>query len=134
LQLAFLWNKEIDRLVQNSTSFKPVSSAFTPDHIVYSGSDPLFAFSMAKTEFLDDYNKHLEKFGRAPKIIAFFELGVFGVGSSESRAKLALDLFIDTMKVAAYTESFGGPLFMEQDKIDFINNWEVEAFRSRVQA
>jgi hypothetical protein len=36
------------------------------------------------------------------------------------------------VKVAVYTESFGGPLFMPPDQIAFINNWEVERYRSKV--
>jgi len=38
----FLCNKEISGLVKDRASFYPVSSAFSPDHIVYAGSDPLF--------------------------------------------------------------------------------------------
>jgi hypothetical protein len=38
------------------------------------------------------------------------------------------------VKIAVYSESFGGPCFMPQAKIDFINNWEVERYRSSVSA
>jgi len=130
--LAFISNKEIKKYIESRESFYPVSSAFTPDHIVYAGSDPLFTSAKNREEFLEDYKNHSEKTGRTPKIIAFEGGGVFGAAGNEKAAKLALELFLDTVKVAVYTESFGGPLFMEKDKIDFINNWEVEAFRSRV--
>ena len=58
--------------------------------------------------------------------------GIFGIGSSEKAASLALLLFTDTAKVAAYAESFGGGRFMTRDTIAFINNWEVERYRSQV--
>ena len=128
----FLSNNEISRLVENSDSFNPVSSAFTPDHIVYAGSDPLFTRAGTKAELEADWEGHLKRTGRPPKIVALQGLGVFGIGASERAALLALELFKDTVKVAVYSESFGGPLFMAQDKIDFINNWEVEAFRTRM--
>jgi rhamnose utilization protein RhaD (predicted bifunctional aldolase and dehydrogenase) len=41
---------------------------------------------------------------------------------------------MDALKVAVYTESFGGPLFMSDDQIRFINTWEVERYRSKVSA
>jgi rhamnose utilization protein RhaD (predicted bifunctional aldolase and dehydrogenase) len=130
-------NNEIAALVRDRASFSPVSSSFTPDHIVYSGSDPLFVETgtVATTECLREaWKKQLEKTGRIPKITALQGLGVFGIGPSEKAAKLALELFMDTVKVAVYAQAFGGERFMSQDQIDFINNWEVERYRSKVSA
>jgi len=129
---AFYCNTEVSSLIKSRESFYPVSSAFTPDHIVYAGSDPGFSEAVSEEAGRSDWNKHLAKTGRPPKIIALRGLGVFGLGPTEKAANLALELFIDAVKVAVYSESFGGPLFMVQDQIDFINNWEVEAFRTSV--
>jgi hypothetical protein len=41
-------------------------------------------------------------------------------------------LFLDTVKVAVFTESFGGPRFMDDDQIEFIRGWEVERYRSKM--
>ena len=130
--VVFMSGGEIPALVENRASFKPVSGAFTPDHIVYAGSDPLFAEARTAAGFREAWNNHLKKTGRKPKIAAVQGLGVFGLGSAEKAARIALDLFQDTIKIAICSESFGGPLFMAQDKIDFINNWEAERFRSGV--
>ena len=78
------------------------------------------------------WKNHVQKTGMNPKIIAVQGLGIFGAAATEKAANLALDLFKDAIKVSVYAESFGGPLFMTQDKIDFINNWEVERFRASV--
>ena len=129
---AFMIGSEISALVKNRDSFAPFSSAFTPDHIVYSGSDPLFTEAQTAEGLLADMKNHAEKTGRNPKIIAVRGLGIFSAAATEKAAKLALELFRDTIKVAVYSQSFGGPLFMTQDKIDFINNWEVERFRSNI--
>ena len=126
----FMQSKEIFALVKDRASFAPVASVFTPDHIVYSGSNPLFV--EANQDIRGAWKDHADKTGRNPKTVAVQGLGVFGAAAAEKAASLALDLFKDAVKVAAYSESFGGPRFMKQDKIDFINNWEVERYRSNV--
>ena len=128
----FLQAAEISSLVKNHASFAPVSSAFTPDHIVYAGSNPLFTEATAAPGIRDAWKNHTEKTGRDPKIAAVQDLGIFGAAATEKAASLALDLFIDSVKVAVYSESFGGPRFMTHDEIDFINNWEAECFRTNV--
>ncbi|MDR2718491.1 MAG: class II aldolase/adducin family protein [Treponema sp.] len=131
---AFMGGGEIAALVKNRSSFAPVSSAFTPDHIVYSGSDPLFSETADDAGISYAWKDHVQKTGRNPKIAAVKGLGVFGAAVTEKAARFALDLFLDTVKIAIYAESFGGPLFMTQEQINFINNWEVERFRSTVSA
>ena len=148
---AFLCNREISRLVKDTASFYPVSSAFSPDHIVYAGSDPLFfgtgkpgAFaetgfqeaslqeaSLQEASLQKAWKNHVAKTGMAPKIAAIQGLGVYGLGASEKAADLALVLFLDAVKVSVFSDSFGGPLFMSRDQINFINGWEVEAYRSK---
>jgi len=130
----FMRGGEVAALVKDRMSFAPVSSAFTPDHIVYAGSEPLFIEANTSGGIQDAWKKHIEKTGRAPKIVAVQGLGVFGVGGTDKAALLALELFRDSVKVAVYSQSFGGPLFMTKDKIDFINNWEVERYRANVSA
>jgi len=129
---AYMRSGEIMSFIKDRESFYPVSSAFTPDHIVYAGSDPLFIEAGSIDVIRNEWDKHAKKTGRNPKIIAVQNLGVFSAAASEKAADFALELFKDTVKVAVYAESFGGPLFMTADKIDFINNWEVERFRSVV--
>jgi rhamnose utilization protein RhaD (predicted bifunctional aldolase and dehydrogenase) len=131
----FRRNHEISALVKDRASFRPVSSSFTPDHIVYSGSDPLFVETGAAADLLREaWKEHVDKTRGIPKIAALQGLGVFGIGPSEKAATLALDLFTDTVKVAVYAQAFGGERFMSRDQIDFINNWEVERYRSKVSA
>jgi len=130
----FMRSGEIAMLVKDRASFAPVSSAFTPDHIVYAGSEPLFTPANTSAGIHDAWKDYVDKTGRKPKIVAVQGLGVFGVGASEKASLLALELFRDAIKVAVYSQSFGGPLFMTNDKIGFINNWEVERYRAKVSA
>jgi len=130
----FMRSGEIAELVKDRASFAPVSSAFTPDHIVYAGSEPLFIEANTSAGIHDAWKECVDKTGRKPKIVAVQGLGAFGVGASEKAARLALELFRDAIKIAVYSQSFGGPLFMTKDKIDFINDWEVERYRANVSA
>jgi len=126
---------ETSRLTASAEAFSVFSAPFTPDHIVYAGSDFLWAESADALP--DAYAAFLAKFGgRRPKLAAVKGLGVFGLGAegNEKSARLAVELFRDAAKIAAYTEAFGGPRRMTQDQVDFINDWEVERYRSKISA
>lgn len=138
-ECGFMVNRETARLVESVRDFGPISSAYTPDHIVYYGHKPLFvrkaeggteaagAVSAALAEYRKEYPDN------PPRIVAVEGLGIFAAGDSTERVRLMFDLFKDAVKISVYTRSFGGPLFMSKDKIDFIVNWEVEKYRSSMQ-
>lgn len=136
----FAVDAEIEKLVASSAAFASVASPFTPDHIVYAGSDFLFVDSSSGTPagLVDDlgnaYGEFAKKYKRMPKLAAVRGLGVFGIGQNGNKksASLAIDLFRDAAKIAAFVESFGGARFMTRDQVDFINNWEVESYRSKI--
>lgn len=124
-------NKEFERILRDDKSFYPVSSAFTPDHIVYSGFKPLWVEfpgdeASVGSAVLQAYELFESQYGSAPKIICVQNLAVFALGEN------ALKLFTDTVAVSVYSESFGGPLFMDEAMIDFIRTWEVEKYRSSI--
>ncbi|MDR2376376.1 MAG: class II aldolase/adducin family protein [Treponema sp.] len=128
-------NAELVRFTASEDAFKAVSRAFSPDHIVYAGSEPLFidaAVAGSAGGIREALKNHTEKTGVVPKTVAVQGLGVFGMGSSENAAANAVRLFNDAVKVAVYTESFGGPLFMSPEQTAFITNWEVERYRTKV--
>lgn len=127
-------DRELENRLQSEERFYPISSAFTPDHIVYSGFKPLWIPASVFTgeDAAEAVQSLVQQFSQAngvpPKTVAVEKVGVFTENSN------ALILFIDTVKVASYSESFGGPLFMTDDQIDFIRNWEVEKYRANVSA
>ncbi len=131
-QIYSFLNRELVGLLQDTASFYPVSSAFTPDHIVYSGFRPLwipesvFGADDPVSEIVRYAEGFKEEHGVAAKSVAVQRTGVF------TYTDKAMLLFLDTVKVSVYTESFGGPLFMDDDQIDFIRNWEVEKYRAAV--
>ncbi|MDR0668841.1 MAG: class II aldolase/adducin family protein [Treponema sp.] len=133
--IAFERNPEIVRFTADKNAFEGVSRPFSPDHIVYAGSAPLFINAGTVESaggIRESLKKHTEKTGSIPKTVAVQGLGVFGLAGSENAAANAVRLFNDAVKVAVYSESFGGPLFMSSDQAAFINNWEVERYRSKI--
>ncbi|MDR0721326.1 MAG: class II aldolase/adducin family protein [Treponema sp.] len=137
-QVCFERNAALSTFIRDASSFYPVSSALTPDHIVYAGSDPLFipVFDTPASDVVrviqEAWEGHLDKTGMIPKIVAVQGLGAFGIGTGEKAPHRALELFTDALKVAVYAQAFGGVCFMSPDKIRFINTWEVEQYRSQV--
>ena len=125
-KILFAMNKEYERCLSDEASFSKVASSFTPDHIVYAGFKPLWVGENA------DVGKAFEEFeahnGVKAKIVCVQNLGVFSLGEKP------MPLFMDSVAISVYSESFGGPLFMDEPMIDFIRNWEVEKYRSKVAA
>lgn len=122
-------NSEILRFSQSFESVKPLLYPFTPDHIVYCKAYPLFINGF--TELEQGFREYENKNGYPPKIVIIKGLGFIAAGKNEKDALTAQLLFNDAIKVAVYTESFGGPLHMTQELTDFIVNWEVEAYRQK---
>ncbi len=127
-----LFNRELQTRLQDAEAFYPVSSSYTPDHIVYSGFAPLWIDesvfeAQEPAAAVATACRTFEKTnGVAPKIVAVQNTCV--IATSEN----ALNLYLDTLKVAAFAESFGGPRFMDHDQIDFIRTWEVESYRAKL--
>jgi len=132
--------KELLRFAENEQSAEPVMSSYTPDHIVYSGHKPLWVpdsvLSLSAEEGAERIAGLIDSYTAAetvpPKVVLVQRTGAFGLGAGRQQAESALQLFYDTVKVAVYSESFGGHLFMTQDQIDFIRNWEAESYRSNM--
>ena len=112
-------------------SFAPLTSAFSPDHIVYAGHEFLLVEDGA-SGIEDAWSGFVARNGTAPRIVLVRGLGAFSCAATLSAADAAILLYTDACKVAAYAESFGGPLHMTREKIEFIRNWEVEKYRSSV--
>lgn len=128
--ITFENNTEISAAVKDSASFQKVHSSYTPDHIVYAGPEMLFIENLNSIERdIDQYRERNECY---PKVIAVKMIGVFALGDGEDSSHITMLFFLDALKIAVYAESFGGYKFMDKGQIDFIKNWEVEKFRSKV--
>ncbi len=126
----FITNREILSFLSSKRAFAPLSAAFTPDHIVYCKAEFLYTES---PELLDvKFQEFSQRTGYMPKIVCIKDIGTFVLSDTQKEIDTATLLFLDAVKVAVYAESFGGPLHMTPELIDFITNWEVEAYRQKV--
>jgi rhamnose utilization protein RhaD (predicted bifunctional aldolase and dehydrogenase) len=128
-------NRLIERFSRNRNEFSKISAPFTPDIIVYCKSNYLFIETSIQQNSLAIENAivkfHTEN-GYFPKILVLQGMGLVSIGESEKQVNTALDVFEDQMKIAWFSDFFGGQHFMEPLQINFIDSWEVENYRRKI--
>ena len=133
--LEFHANAELHQRLHSPKEFAPLAGAFTPDHIVYAGSAPLYVTgdSIAPAAGLSSLiAAYRHDHGADPRIIAIERLGVVAVAETASACRTALALFLDEVKIAAYADSFGGARHLDPHLVKFIESWEVERYRKKI--
>ncbi|MCK4959312.1 MAG: class II aldolase [Planctomycetes bacterium] len=106
-----------------SGDFEVYTGPISPDHIVYAYSFPFIGAPSAES-----IKQFQETNGYWPRIISFGEM-VFGAGESQRKADLALEMSQDGALVTQLAGAFGGICYLTDRARDFIENWEVEAYR-----
>lgn len=114
--------------VVRGSPFTATDGPLSPDHIVYSKSY-CYRGPISK----EGLHAFRAKHGYWPRVVAT-PWAVFGVGTSLRQAQLALDLAGDGALVAQLTTAFGGPRYLTDAAREFIENWEVESYRSKQMA
>ncbi len=127
-------NTLIDSFLKSDEKMEYLVNPFTPDGIVFCGPRPLVVDSFSNTqEILMDFKSKLETFrlesGYDPKVVVIRDIGVFAPGDNINAANVVIDVFEDVLKIAHYSLNFGGPNFMNESDVEFIENWEVESYR-----
>lgn len=119
----FAVNKEI-------LAYDPTTKSLSPDHIVYAKAKQLAVD--AETGLEEAFAAFERENGYKPKVIFVKDVGMFTCGLNENEAHTASIVMYDAIKVVCYAASFGGVKPMPEFLIDFIVNWEVESYRSKV--
>jgi NAD(P)-dependent dehydrogenase (short-subunit alcohol dehydrogenase family)/rhamnose utilization protein RhaD (predicted bifunctional aldolase and dehydrogenase) len=127
-------NSLIRHFTDNPDHADLVSLPFTPDNIVYCRARPLYIGSTGTTsELIEEFKNKLEKyrsdFGGNPKIILMKEIGLIAADESIKMTDILLDVFEDLLKISFLSQGFGGPHFLPDKQISFIENWESENYR-----
>ena len=117
--------------------YKAISNPFTPDGIVYANSVFIYAdYNGDADGFLKTVQGKIEAYqkekGKLPKIIVAKGLGVMLMADNPQNAEILYDVITDHCRIARFSESFGGQHPMTARQIQFIENWEVEQYRSKV--
>lgn len=127
--VTFCTNGQVMNISSDEKSFAEVKKPFTPDHIVYCKDEPLFVKDSA--DLKADFAEYVKRKGYNPKIAVVKGLGFFAVGATKKEAEIAKLLFLDAIKVAVYSASFGGAMHLTDEFTSFILNWEIEQYRSK---
>jgi len=136
--LRMLWDEKGNSIVkfynQNEIyAFDPATKALTPDHIVYSKAKQLIIPAGSDGDKIKElFEAFVAANGYKPKIAFAEGIGMFAMGATVKEAATAGIVMLDAIKVACYAEAFGGINPMPDDLIDFIVNWEVESYRSKI--
>lgn len=126
----FSKNDLILSFVETASTYDRVNKPFTPDDIVYCKSN--YAFVREIDSLAEVVTEFKNRCTYLPKVIAIQGKGVLAVEDSLKSAQTVQEVFQNMMKVSFYSENFGGPHFMTQSQIDFIDNWEVENYRRQI--
>ena len=114
-------------------SYDPATKSLSPDHIVYAKAKQLQLPAHADSDSIANaFDSFVAENGYKPKIVFVDGLGMFSCGMTAKEALTAQVVMLDAIKVVAYAQSFGGVSPMPDFLIDFIVNWEVESYRSKV--
>lgn len=105
--------------------FDSGSGPISPDHIVYAKSYPFEGVLTA-----DNLRAFKAARGYAPRVVVT-DTAVLGVGVNEKAARLALELALDGAVVKRLARVFGGLQYLSDRSREFIENWEVESYRSK---
>ena len=114
-------------------AYDPTTESLSPDHIVYAKAKQLILPANVDGDGIKAaFDAFVAENGYKPKIAFVKDLGMFSIGLNMKEAVTAQTVMLDAIKVVAYTKSFGGVSAMPAFLIDFIVNWEVESYRSKV--
>ena len=126
----FSKNDLVQSFVESKSAFEKVNKPFTPDDIVYCKSNYVFVSGI--DVLVGAVSEFRNRLTYLPKVIAIQGKGILAVEDSLKSAQTVQEVFQNMMKVSFYSENFGGPHFMTQSQIDFIDNWEVENYRRQI--
>ena len=120
----------LDILSDSRLAFENLAHAYTPDHIVYCGARPLYLEN--NDNVAGDFKDYVDRQGRPPKIVVINSGAFYALGSNVKAVRLAAQLFADQVRLLYYTHNFGGPNPLPEEFVRFIENWEIESYRSKV--
>ncbi len=132
----FTTGKEIRAVLESRETIINLQQSLSPDHIVYMGHTPLVYDDLPEDQLIvsieNDYKIFTDRWGKEPKSVLILGKGFISVGNSRKGADTARLLMLDAIRVIRIAENFGGPKFMFEEKVNFINTWEVEKYRAKL--
>jgi NAD(P)-dependent dehydrogenase (short-subunit alcohol dehydrogenase family)/rhamnose utilization protein RhaD (predicted bifunctional aldolase and dehydrogenase) len=137
LKTVKLVNNSLLDFYLNEENYPVVANPFTPDGIVYANSAYIYIeYKGDPAAFIADIQTKIDAYqlakGKLPKVIFAKGLGVMLISDHAQGADVLYDVITDCCRIARLSQTFGGEHPMTPRQIQFIENWEVEQYRSKV--
>ncbi|MBE6393248.1 MAG: SDR family NAD(P)-dependent oxidoreductase [Lentisphaerae bacterium] len=114
--------------VVSSAPFAIPRGPLTPDHLVYAKAFGVVSNAPCKEE-IDAFKAER---GYLPRMIELPGKAVFCAGAKKSSADTVLALARNGALIEQIAKAFGGVHYLSDAQRGFIENWEVESYRSKV--
>lgn len=109
------------------------AGALTPDQIVYCRAVPLRVNRSQPSHAIgDEFESYAARYGMEPWLAVIEGAGVAAFRTSISLARTALNVFLDAAAIYRDATRMGGVRTLSASQCEFIENWEVEAYRRSV--
>lgn len=116
-----------------------LNGPLTPEQIVYCLSFPLWVelpsepTPEAILEILRQAVKaYRDTYRLPPQIVLVKGLGLFAAESDALQTRIAFEVYADAVRIMLGAAQFGAVRHMPRDKREFIEKWEVEAYRRNI--
>jgi NAD(P)-dependent dehydrogenase (short-subunit alcohol dehydrogenase family)/rhamnose utilization protein RhaD (predicted bifunctional aldolase and dehydrogenase) len=124
-------------LTDKETFEKGIGTPFTPDQLVYCGSEYLFLESAgSEVTVMKEAEMQIAAFrhrkGCLPKVLFIRGEGVVVAENSTVSLDYVKDIVNDFCQISKLSENFGGPHPLTGHQMRFIENWEFEHYRKKV--
>ncbi len=130
--VVFEASKTVLDFAESAESFSVLKEPLSPDHIVYCKAEPLFLEDCTPEGIIAAFRAFEERRGFKPKVVFAKNIGMFTLGRTLKEARTAASVWRDAMSITVMAGSFGGVRHMAPEMVDFILNWEVESYRTKV--
>jgi NAD(P)-dependent dehydrogenase (short-subunit alcohol dehydrogenase family)/rhamnose utilization protein RhaD (predicted bifunctional aldolase and dehydrogenase) len=137
LKVARIRNNRLARhFTSSEENFLKISLPFIPDQIVYCKARPVYIDADEPESIINQCSEKVLQFrteyGYMPRMAGIKGYGIIAFDNNIKSAETEQDIFEDWMQVSYLSENFGGPHFLSDSEIAFIDNWEVENYRRKV--
>ena len=136
-KIAGIRNNPLAQLfLRDAASFAKVALPFIPDQIVYCKARAIYLEQDQPEAIIAECNTkvdaYVKQYGYMPKMVGLKGYGIIAIEDTWKSVDTMQEVFEDWMKISYLSENFGGPHFMSERDISFIDNWEVENYRRQI--
>ena len=122
--------------LKDASSFAKVALPFIPDQIVYCKARAIYLEQDQPETIIEECKTRVhayeKQYGYMPKMVGLKGYGIIAIEDTWKSVDTMQEVFEDWMKISYLSDNFGGPHFMSERDISFIDNWEVENYRRQI--